>query len=115
MGDFNDLLSQADKKGALPHPNLLCNGFHSAVSDCDLIDIQLEGYLYTWVKSEGTPNVIQERLDRAMANSEWLIMHLEAKPLKIIASHFNHSPILLHMTPMTQNWSLIPSGSNIVG
>ncbi|MCI48974.1 endonuclease/exonuclease/phosphatase family protein, partial [Trifolium medium] len=36
MGDFNDLFSQEDKKGTHPHPNWLCNGFRSAVSDCDL-------------------------------------------------------------------------------
>ncbi|MCI03614.1 endonuclease/exonuclease/phosphatase family protein, partial [Trifolium medium] len=100
MGDFNDLLSQEDKKGIHPHPNWLCNGFRSAVSDCDLTDIQLEGYPYTWIKSMGTPNVIEERLDRAMTNSEWLGMYPEAKLVNIIASHSDHSPILLHTTPM---------------
>ncbi|MCI37056.1 endonuclease/exonuclease/phosphatase family protein, partial [Trifolium medium] len=41
--DFNDLLAQEDKKGNHPHPNWLCNGFRSAVCDCDLTDIHLEG------------------------------------------------------------------------
>jgi hypothetical protein len=105
IGDFNDLLSQVDKRGTLPHPNWLCNGFRSAVSDCDLTDIYLEGYPYTWVKSEGTLNVIEERLDRAMANSEWITLNPNAKLLNIIASHSDHSPILLHTTPESQNWS----------
>jgi hypothetical protein len=52
LGDFNDLLSQQDKKGIHPHPNWLCNGFRSAVSDYDLTDIQLKGYPYTWIKSK---------------------------------------------------------------
>ncbi|GAU31579.1 hypothetical protein TSUD_54020 [Trifolium subterraneum] len=62
IGDFNDLLSQADKKGIHPHPNGLCMGFRQAVSDCDLTDIPIEGHPFTWIKSRGTPHVIEERL-----------------------------------------------------
>ncbi|GAU48815.1 hypothetical protein TSUD_99870 [Trifolium subterraneum] len=65
IGDFNDLLSQADKKGIHPHPNGLCMGFRQAVSDCDLTDIPIEGHPFTWIKS-------RERLDRAMASASWL-------------------------------------------
>ncbi|MCI58947.1 endonuclease/exonuclease/phosphatase family protein, partial [Trifolium medium] len=70
IGDFNDLLSQEDKQGRNPHPNWLCEGFRNAISDCDLIDIHLEGYPFTWIKSRGTSHVIEERLDRAFANTE---------------------------------------------
>ncbi|GAU19381.1 hypothetical protein TSUD_76250 [Trifolium subterraneum] len=72
IGDFNDLLSQADKKGIHPHPNGLCMGFRQTVSDCDLTDIPIEGHQFTWIKSRGTPHVIEERLDRAMASTSWL-------------------------------------------
>ncbi|MCI09107.1 endonuclease/exonuclease/phosphatase family protein, partial [Trifolium medium] len=72
IGDFNDLLSQDDKKGIHPHPNWLCSGFRQAVNDCDLSDIHLQGYPYTWVKSRGEPHMVEERLDRAMATPEWL-------------------------------------------
>ncbi|CAJ2661731.1 unnamed protein product [Trifolium pratense] len=103
IGDFNDLLSQDDKKGTHPHPNWLCNGFRNAVSDCDLTDIQLEGYPYTWIKSRGSPNVIEERLDRAMVNPEWLMIFPKAKLLNLLASHSDHSPILLQNTPMVRH------------
>ncbi|MCI14076.1 endonuclease/exonuclease/phosphatase family protein, partial [Trifolium medium] len=72
-------------------------------SDCDLTDIQLEGYPYTWIKSRGSPNVIEERLDRAMANSEWLMTFPEAKLLNLLASHSDHSPILLQNSPMIRH------------
>ncbi|GAU45528.1 hypothetical protein TSUD_400750 [Trifolium subterraneum] len=61
IGDFNDLLSQADKQGIHPHPNGLYMGFRQAVSDCDLTDIPIEGHQFTWIKSRGTPHVIKER------------------------------------------------------
>ncbi|PNX80358.1 ribonuclease H, partial [Trifolium pratense] len=86
-----------------PHPNWLCNGFRSAVSDCDLTDIQLEGYPYTWIKSGGTPQVIEERLDRAMANSKWLMNYPNVKLLNLLASHSDHSPILLQSSPVIRN------------
>ncbi|KAK2449721.1 hypothetical protein QL285_008883 [Trifolium repens] len=84
VGDFNDLLAQEDKKGTHPHPNWLCNGFRNAVSDCDLTDIQLEGYPYTWIKSRGSPTVVEERLDRAMANSKWLMTYPGVKLLNLL-------------------------------
>jgi hypothetical protein len=102
IGDFNDLLSQADKKGRLPHPNWLCTGFRSAVNDCDLTDIQLEGYPFTWIKSSGTDHMIEERLDRALASSDWLTEFPNAKLRNILSSHSDHSPILLNCSPSVQ-------------
>jgi hypothetical protein len=99
VGDFNDLLAQEDKKWTHPHPNWLCNGFRNAVSDCDLTDIQLEGYPYTWIKSRGSPTVVEERLDRAMANSKWLMTYPGVKLLNLLTSHSDHSPILLQNSP----------------
>jgi hypothetical protein len=103
VGDFNDLLSQEDKKGTHPHPNWLCNGFRSAVSDCDLTDIQLEGYPFTWIKSRGSPSVIEERLDRAMADSKWLMTYPNVKLLNLLTSHSDHSPILLQNSPVVRS------------
>ncbi|PNY16121.1 hypothetical protein L195_g012831, partial [Trifolium pratense] len=99
VGDFNDLLAQEDKRGIHPHPNWLCNGFRSAVSDCDLTDIHLEGYPFTWTKSRGSPNVIEERLDRAMANLQWLMIFPNVKLMNLLTSHSDHSPILLQTSP----------------
>jgi hypothetical protein len=100
IGDFNDLLSQDDKKGWLPHPNWLCTGFRNAVNDCDLTDIQLEGYPFTWIKSRGADHVIEERLDRALASSDWVSKFPNVKLRNILSSHSDHSPILLQCAPV---------------
>ncbi|XP_058752390.1 uncharacterized protein LOC131625554 [Vicia villosa] len=87
IGDFNDLLTQNAKAGIHSHPNWLCAGFSEAVSDCNLVDIPLEGYQFTWVKSQGTEHMIEERLDRSLATPEWLNMFPKVKLLNLIASH----------------------------
>jgi endonuclease/exonuclease/phosphatase family metal-dependent hydrolase len=103
VGDFNDLLAQEDKHGTHPHPNWLCTGFCNDVCDCDLTDIYLEGYPYTWIKSSGSPNVIEERLDRAMANSQWLMLYPNVKLTNLVTSHSDHSSILLQNSPLMRN------------
>ncbi|GAU27989.1 hypothetical protein TSUD_373850 [Trifolium subterraneum] len=103
IGDFTDLLSQVDKRGNLPHPNWLCMGFRQAISDCDLSDISLEGYPFTWIKSRGTHHVIEERLDRAMTSTSWLNLFPNVRLSNLLASHSDHSPILLHCTPSSRS------------
>ncbi|CAJ2637965.1 unnamed protein product [Trifolium pratense] len=99
IGDFNDLLSQEDKKGIHPHPNWLCMVFRQAINDCNLIDIPLAGHPFTWIKSRGTPHVIEERLDRAMASTSWLHLFPDVRLFNLLASHSDHSPILLQCSP----------------
>lgn len=38
IGDFNNVLSQRDKKGGRPYPQSLIRGFQEVVEDCKLID-----------------------------------------------------------------------------
>lgn len=93
--DFNNLLSQDDKRGIHPHPNWICAGFRQAISDCDLVDIPLAGCQFTWVKSRGTNHMSEERLDRAFATPEWLNLFPTVSLTNLIASHSDHNPILL--------------------
>ena len=56
MGDNNDILAQSEKKGRLSHLNYLVQGFREAVDQCGLLDLGMEGYLFTWEKSWGSQN-----------------------------------------------------------
>ncbi|XP_058775465.1 uncharacterized protein LOC131649724 [Vicia villosa] len=101
--DFNDLLSQHDKVGIHQHPNWLCTGFREAVSDCNLLDVPLEGHPFTWIKSRGTEHVIEERLDRALVSQDWWDNFPDVKLLNLLASHSDHRPILLQCDPIHRN------------
>ncbi|XP_058760344.1 uncharacterized protein LOC131633667 [Vicia villosa] len=100
IGDFNDLLSQADKRGLHPHPNWLCSGFQDVVAECNLTDIPLEGHPFTWIKSRGAEHMIEERLDMSLADPNWLHIFSVAKLTNLVATHSDHSPILLCCDPV---------------
>lgn len=59
IGDFNDILSNADKRGRIAHLPWLMRGFKEAVQDSQLSDISLEGHPYTWSNGRGTNNWVE--------------------------------------------------------
>uniref|UniRef100_A0A803NSB0 Reverse transcriptase domain-containing protein n=1 Tax=Cannabis sativa TaxID=3483 RepID=A0A803NSB0_CANSA len=63
ISDLNNVLSQSDKRGGQPYPSWLISGFEQALMDCDLFDMDLIGYAYTWEKGRGTSRWIEVRLD----------------------------------------------------
>jgi len=99
IDDFNDLLTSDDKRGGSERPTWLYNGFRSAVNDCNLHDLPLGGYPFTWFKSLGTPRTIEGRLDRAFHTSSWLTLFPNARLINLVAAISDHSPILLKLDP----------------
>uniref|UniRef100_A0A803PEU0 CCHC-type domain-containing protein n=1 Tax=Cannabis sativa TaxID=3483 RepID=A0A803PEU0_CANSA len=69
IGDLNNTTSHADKRGGNKYPQLLVDGFNQALSDCDLVDMELIGYPYTWERGRGIDSWIEIRLDRALVCS----------------------------------------------
>ncbi|MCH80906.1 replication protein A 70 kDa dna-binding subunit, partial [Trifolium medium] len=102
IGDFNDILSENEKKGRAERANWLINGFRQAVLDVGLSDVHMEGYPYTWFKSLGTPRAVEERLDRALANEAWFEMFPNAKLANLVAPASDHYPILLDRDPVVR-------------
>lgn len=73
----------------------LLTGFREAINDCGLIDLGFVGEKFTWEKSRGKTDWVQERLDRAFANNGWceLFPHAELKVWDVSTS--DHLPIFL--------------------
>lgn len=61
-----------EKRGGRGHPRHLLEGFRSTLEDCSLLDLGYQGEWFTWEKSRGTERWVQERLDRGLANKEWM-------------------------------------------
>jgi hypothetical protein len=96
IGDFNDILTTKDKRGNVPHPRWLLNGFRQAISDCDLIDVSIQGHAYTWARRLGHEDVVEERLDRALVNQSWMNLFPHCTLHNLVSGASDHSPILLN-------------------
>lgn len=45
--------------------------FRSAVEDCNLVELDLQGGEFTWEKGKGNPTWVRERLDRVFTTNSW--------------------------------------------
>jgi len=95
IGDFNAILLSFEKQSKHPPPYKQMEDFGLALESCRLVDIGFRGYPFTWNnKRPGDANT-KERLDRAIANSEWR-ERFPASTLTHLFSHASdHAPLLL--------------------
>jgi hypothetical protein len=72
MGDFNEILFQHEKQGGAARPQQCMDMFREALEDCGLEDLGYTCDLFTWRNYHHNVDCyIRERLDRAVANTEW--------------------------------------------
>lgn len=97
IGDFNDMCFADEKMGGREHPRRFLNGFRETLQDCELLDLGFVGPKYTWEKSRGKENWVQERLDRGLATQQWrnLFPTAEVRVLEVATS--DHLPLHLHL------------------
>lgn len=95
LGDFNMVLTSADKMGGDPIASSSRNGFRRLLDDHSLIDLGFDGFAFTWNNRRSGAANIQERLDRAFTNDTWRIHHPNATITHLPALYSDHKPFLL--------------------
>ena len=80
--------------------------FHEAMDACGFINMGFRGCQFTWKKLFRDGNSIWKRLDRSLANSEWLSRFGGSKVHHLNCSTSGHSPLLIIPEPVG---SVIPS------
>ncbi|WCJ41960.1 hypothetical protein M5689_022794 [Euphorbia peplus] len=100
IGDFNDLALQSEKRGGRRHPQSLLNGFSEVIDQCFLVEIPMAGHEFTWEKSRGSMNFVEEKLDRGLASSSWHQIFPSAKILNEEAHASDHSALILLPVPI---------------
>lgn len=86
-----------EKRGGRAQPRSLLTGFEITLSDCNLFDLGFVGAKYTWEKSRGTSNWIQERLDRGVATQTWCTLFLDVEVKVIDVAPSDHLPLSLQL------------------
>uniref|UniRef100_A0A2N9G9R7 Reverse transcriptase domain-containing protein n=1 Tax=Fagus sylvatica TaxID=28930 RepID=A0A2N9G9R7_FAGSY len=95
-GDFNCIVSQAEKKGGRSFVESSKGELRNFLDNCNLIDLGFKGNSFTWTNKRMGRDNIKERLDRAVANVEWKRLFPKAtiKHLPMLSS--NHAPLVIN-------------------
>ncbi|KAF5477414.1 hypothetical protein F2P56_004054 [Juglans regia] len=95
IGDFNEILSNDEKKGGRIRGEHQMNLFRHVVEDGQLFDLGWRGAKFTWSNRHEDSSFTKERLDRALANKEWKKIFTVSSVETMTALCSDHSPIFL--------------------
>ncbi|XP_057444580.1 uncharacterized protein LOC130736815 [Lotus japonicus] len=93
--DFNEILCQDEKKGGLAWDCNQSMAFHQVITECNLQDLGFSHPIYTWSNNRPLPHTIEERIDRALANSNWQQSWKSIQVTHIPRFDSDHSPITI--------------------
>lgn len=104
IGDFNNLLSNDDKRGGVPYPSWFKDGFRRSIEDCGLVEVSLDGHPFTWAKNHGSYGWVELHLDRAFTTPNWGHLFPQAALKNLLTTVSDHSPICLDTTPRVSHF-----------
>ncbi|XP_075665228.1 uncharacterized protein LOC142634864 [Castanea sativa] len=95
VGDFNEITCAREKEGGAPMPNHQMARFNNTINFCGLREVAFVGPCFTWIYQKKDGIQIRERLDRALANQDWISLFPLAKLFHKSSSASDHIPLLL--------------------
>ena len=90
----------SEKQGGANRSHAQMQLFRDALDAYEFIDMGYSGCQFTWKKIFRDGNSIWERLDRSLANSEWLARFGGSKVVHLNCSTSDHSPLLIIPKPV---------------
>jgi hypothetical protein len=97
-GDFNEILFSCEKEGGSHRVEANMHKFRSALEDCGLHDLGFVGDPFTWRNNHhAAASFTKERLDRAVANSDWRCIFPLVRVVNGDPRHSDHRPIIIEV------------------
>jgi hypothetical protein len=96
-GDFNEALSNDEQIGGRIREENQMALFRDCLDDCGLMDLGYIGPKFTWSNKQGNNRNIKVRLDRAVANSDFMQIYDSCTVENIITSSSDHYAILVNV------------------
>ncbi|KAA3467625.1 reverse transcriptase [Gossypium australe] len=103
-GDFNEILFGNEKKGGGVRDQGRMDAFRDTLEECQLIDIGYSGTWFTWERGNLPETNIRERLDRGVANEEWISLFPMGHVQHLPYSMSDHFPLLICTDHLIQNF-----------
>jgi hypothetical protein len=102
VGDFNEIVVDNEKFGIIKMPRKQLKDFQDCIEDCEIFDLGFSGPKYTWSNKRDDSHFTQERLDRAMVNSEWIDLFPNGNVEVLAACNSDHLPLLVSLEEAKQ-------------
>ncbi|KAH0990014.1 hypothetical protein GBA52_001497 [Prunus armeniaca] len=99
VGDFNEMLWHHEKLGGAPWCNSRIRYLRNFLNDHDLIDLSHVGQTFTWARVDDGVITIQERLDRALVNTNWMEVWPNSRVVHMPRVGSDHCPLILECVP----------------
>ncbi|XP_050249632.1 uncharacterized protein LOC126696915 [Quercus robur] len=74
--------------------------FRDVVDECGFLDLGFVGPQFTWSKHYAAGHSVWERLDRGLANYEWLTKFVGARVYHLHSDSSDHCPLLITLTDL---------------
>ncbi|XP_050365473.1 uncharacterized protein LOC126784002 [Argentina anserina] len=104
VGDLNEMMCSDEKDGGaawIPSRHKFLGNF---VDSNGLMDIGFKGQNFTWERKENGTVVLQERLDRALINNDWLLRWPDTNLTHLSRLGSDHNPLLLATDCGKKRW-----------
>jgi exonuclease III len=99
LGDFNELVRIEEKQGKHSRSDRQMQLFLDVLDDCGFVDLGFTGPPFTWTNNR-VGDMTWERLDRAVATSDWLTQFPTARVDHLDCRWSDHKPIWVGSEPM---------------
>jgi hypothetical protein len=96
-GDFNEALSQDEHFGSSNRSDSQIQLFKDCLTDCGLSDMGFSGPMFTWTNKQENESNIRVRLDRAVANGEFLALFDEYSVENVITTTSDHYAVFIDL------------------
>lgn len=97
MGDFNELLSNAEKKGGRQRPEASFQDFRRMVRMCEFSDLQFTGDCFSWAGQRGD-HYVTSCLDRTMATTTWHQAFPASETQFLELGESDHKPMVTYIS-----------------
>ncbi|XP_021859944.2 uncharacterized protein [Spinacia oleracea] len=95
FGDFNEILSMAEKDGGATRSERVMDAFRGAIDSCGFRDLGFRGSIFTRKRGNTPGSCVRERLDRFLADSDWCSLFPDYNVRNFPMYCSDHAPILL--------------------
>ncbi|KAM6548302.1 hypothetical protein CsatB_019978 [Cannabis sativa] len=98
MGDFNAIIGKDERVGHKVKYQAEAE-FIECIQDCQLEDIKATSAFFTWTNKQQGQDRIFSKIDRIMANQNWLDTYPNAKALFLNEGTYDHTTGILSLFP----------------